>query len=98
VGLKNSRSRRIEEAHHLEWEIGWSSAKVNNPNVWFALVDLKEFRELPDTFIVPSRVVYAYFEGGDPKTWTRARWHPLLEEVTPFKNGWEQLKQALSNG
>lgn len=96
-----SRTRgrgELKKPHHLEWEIGWSSAKLNNPNVWFALVDLKEFQELPDTFIVPSKVVFAYFEGGDPETWIRARWHPLLEEAAPYKNGWEQLKQALKNG
>lgn len=96
-----SRTRGRGESkkpHHLEWDVGWSSAKLNNPNLWFAFVDLKEFQELPDTFVVPSKVVFTYFEGGDPETWTRARYHPLLEEVAPYKNGWEQLKRVLENG
>jgi hypothetical protein len=61
-------------------------------------VDLKAFEELPDTYIIPSRVVCAYFEGGDPTTWIRARYHPLIEEVAPFKNGWDQLRNALIDG
>jgi hypothetical protein len=83
------------QPHHLQWDVGWSSARLNNPNLWFAFVDLKEFQELPDTYILPSQVVFSYFEGGDPATWPRARYHPLIEEVTPYKNGWEQLKHAL---
>ena len=70
---------------------------MNNPNLWFAFVDLKEFQELPDTFIVPSKIISAYFEGGDPETWTRARYHPRLDEIEPYKNKWELLKDALSN-
>lgn len=95
-----SRTRGRGESkkpHHLEWDVGWSSARLNNPNLWFAFVNLKEFFELPDTFIVPSKVVFAYFEGGDPEVWKRARYHPLLEEVAQYKNGWEQLKEALRN-
>ena len=82
--------------HHLEWDVGWSSARLNNSNLWFAFVDLKAFEELPDTYVIPSTVVFTYFEGGDPETWTRARYHPLVEEVALYKNAWEQLKQALS--
>jgi hypothetical protein len=88
----------LRKPHHLEWDVGWSSAKLNNSNLWFAFVDLKAFEELPDTYVIPSGVVFAYFEGGDPETWTRARYHPLVEEVAPYKNGWEQLKQALVAG
>jgi hypothetical protein len=88
----------LKKLHHLEWDVGWSSARLNNPNLWFAFVDLKAFEELPDTYIIPSKVVFAYFEGGDPTTWIRARYHPLIEEVAPFKNGWDQLKKALING
>ena len=86
----------LKKPHHLEWDVGWSSAKLNNPNLWFAFVDLKEFQSLPDTYIIPSKVVFAYFEGGDPEKWIRARYHPLIEDVAPFKNRWEQLKQALT--
>jgi hypothetical protein len=83
--------------HHYEWDIGWSSAKVNHAYVFFALVDLKEFQELPDVFIIPSEVIFEYFEGGDPETWGRARYHPLVEEVEQYKNNWDLLKKALED-
>jgi hypothetical protein len=60
-----------KQPHHCEWDIGWGSAKINHPHVFFALVDLKEFQELPDVFIVPSEVIFEYFKGGDPETWRR---------------------------
>lgn len=87
-----------KRSHHYEWDVGWSSGRLNSPNLWFAFVDLKKFQELPDTFIVPSKTVFAYFDGGDPETWTRARYHPLVEDIEPFKNKWELLKSALSSG
>ena len=81
--------------HHYEWDIGWSSAKFDHPNLFFALVDLKEFQELPDAFLVPSRTIFQYFEGGDPKTWPRARYHPEIHEIEQYKNNWDGLKKAL---
>jgi hypothetical protein len=53
--------------HHYEWDIGWKSARLDIPNLFFALVDLKSFAELPDVFIVPSRVIADYFAGGIPR-------------------------------
>src|ERR1035437_5127528 len=69
-----SRTRgrgKEKKPHHLEWYVGRSSAKLNNPTLWFAFVDLKYFQELPDTFIVPSKVVNAYFKYG---RWSRHRY------------------------
>jgi hypothetical protein len=86
----------LKKTHHLEWDIGWSSARLNSPNLWFALVDLREFQELPDTYIIPSNVIFTYFDGGDPEIWRRARYHPLIEDVAQYKNAWEQMKKALS--
>lgn len=82
---------------HYEWEIGWSSARLNHPRLLFALVDLKSFDELPDIFIVPSRVIYACFKGGDPKTWIRARFHPKIEEIDEYKNNWRVLRRAMKS-
>ena len=82
--------------HHYEWDIGWSSAKFDHPNLFFALVDLKEFEELPDVFLVPSRTIFQYFEGGDPETWRRARYHPEIHEIKQYKNNWDILKETLS--
>ena len=59
-----------KQPHHYEWDIGWGSAQLNHPLLIFALVDLKEFTELPDVFIVPSQVISEYFEAG-PEGWPR---------------------------
>lgn len=72
----------------------WLGIRKNKP-LFFALVDLKDFEELPDVFVVPSRIIFRYFEGGDPKTWTRARYHPEIEETEEYKNNWELLKTEL---
>lgn len=84
-----------KKPHHYEWDIGWGSARANHPMLFFALVDLKEFDVLPDIFIVPSSIIYEYFEGGDPETWRRARYHPEIHEVEPYKNNWDLLTGAL---
>lgn len=80
-----------KKAHHYEWDIGWSSARRNHPNLYYALVDLRDFNGLPDVFVLPSKVIHGYFAGGDPTVWRRARYHPLLEEVELYKNNWEIL-------
>ena len=81
--------------HHYEWDIGWNSARINLPGVYFALVDLKELDALPDVFVVPSRVIFQYFKGGDPKTWTRARYHPPIVDIEHYKNSWKLLTEEL---
>jgi hypothetical protein len=97
IWAKRTRGRGEEkEPHHYEWEIGWGSAKLNHPNLFFALVDLRNFEDLPDVFILPSRVIFAYFKGGDPTTWTRARYHPLIASVERYKNNWGVLRRALA--
>lgn len=87
-----------KQPHHYERDIGWGSAKINHSHIFFALVDLKEFQELPDVFIVPSKVIFEYFKGGDPETWRRARYHEAIKKIERYKNGWELLKTALNGG
>jgi len=84
-----------KKPHHCEWDIGWGSARANYKSLFFALVDLKEFTELPTVFVVPSNVIFKYFDGGDPKTWTRARYHPEIHEIEPYKNNWDLLRAEL---
>ena len=86
-----------KKPHHYEWYIGWNSAVLNNPRLFFALVDLKEFTELPDVFIVPSRVISKYFDAG-PEGWPMARYHPEISEVDRYKNNWDILKKVLEKG
>ena len=84
-----------KKPHHHEWDIGWSSAKLNYPGLFFALVDLQGFQNLPEVFIVPSRVIFRYFKGGDPETWLRARYHPLVPDISQYKNNWKLITSAL---
>jgi len=93
--LRTRGRGKQKKPHHYEWDIGWSSAKLNHPNLFFGLVDLKSFTELPDIFIVPSEVIFKYFERGDPAKWPRARYHPPLEDIRQFKNNWSLLEKAL---
>jgi hypothetical protein len=85
-----------KKPYEYQWAIGWKSARLNTENLFFALVDLKEFAELPDVFIVPSKMIATYFEGGDPKTWTFARYHELIETLTPHKNNWDTIRNRLA--
>ena len=96
VSAMRTRGRgENKKPHHYELDIGWSSAKIDLPQLFFALVDLAYFEKLPDVFVVPSNVIFRYFEGGDPRTWTRARYHPEIDEIEEYKNNWSLLKTAL---
>ena len=96
VWAMRTRGRgKNKKPHHYEWDIGWGSAKINLAELFFALVDLSDFERLPDVFVVPSGVIFRYFEGGDPKTWRRARYHPEIEEIEKYKNNWNLLETAL---
>lgn len=50
---------------------------------------------MPDIFLLPSSVIFKYFEGGDPETWVRARYHPSIDAIEPYKNNWETVSTAL---
>ena len=84
---------------HYEWEVGERSAKLNQPGLFFAFVDLKNAgNELPDVFIVPSGVISKafdrpYFTSGVKRRW---RWHPKLEIAEQYKNKWEILSSYLN--
>ena len=81
--------------HHFEWEIGWKSARLNTPNLFFALVDLKAFEELPDVFVVPSKVIATYFRAG-PENWPRARYHESIENLEQYRNNWKAIRKRLA--
>jgi len=76
--------------------MSWKSAKLNQKNLFFAFVDLKEFKELPDVFLVPSGVVHQYYSGGDPSTWRWPRYHIEVEKTEPYKNKWDLVSQGLN--
>jgi len=87
---------RERRPHHYEWSMSWKSAKLNQKNLFFAFVDLKEFKELPDVFLVPSGVVHQYYSGGDPSTWRWPRYHIEVEKTEPYKNKWDLVSQGLN--
>ena len=85
--------------HHYEWDIGQRSASLWRPDLFFALVDLKSRSgELPDVFIVPSKVIFdkfsqdPYWKSGKSSRW---RYHPRIETMNPFKNKWDILRTHL---
>lgn len=91
-----TRGRSEEKKpHHYEWDIGWRCARLNRDDLFFALVDLKEFDELPDVFVLPSKTIYEYFKSGDPSNWPRARFHPAIAEVAAYANNWEIVARRL---
>ncbi len=93
-GLRFRGRGEEKKPHHYEWEIGWKSARLNIPNLFFALVNLKNFEDLPDVFIVPSKVIARYFAAG-PVNWPRARYHPLVNKLDRYRENWEIIRNRL---
>jgi len=84
-----------KKPHHYEWSMSWRSARLNNANLFFALVDLRNFEQLPDVFIVPSAIISEYYKGGDPETWKWPRYHESVENLAPYKNAWDIISRHL---
>jgi hypothetical protein len=86
-----------KQPHHYEWAVGEKSAKLEHPDSFFAFVDLKSGRELPEVFIVPSREIFDAFNTPYFKTEKRRywRWHPRIEKVKQYKNNWDILRNHL---
>ncbi|MFC1990576.1 hypothetical protein ACFLU9_00285 [Chloroflexota bacterium] len=93
--LRYRGKKGSKQPHHYEWEVGERPAKLNQPGLFFAFVDLKSAgNELPDVFIVPSEVIFKefdkpYFTSGVKRRW---RWHPKFEFVEQYKNEWDILE------
>ena len=97
VWAMRTRGRgKNKEPHHYEWDIGWGSAQESQCLLFYALVDLKWFNELPDVFIVPSQVIAEYFKAG-PEGWPRARYHPAIDVMGQYKNNWDILRKSLES-
>jgi len=94
-GLRHRGRGEDKRPHHYEWDIGWKSALLNKPSLFFALVDLKDFSELPDVFVVPSNIIAGYFAAG-PEGWPRARYHETVEKLDAYKNNWDLIDHLLT--
>jgi hypothetical protein len=81
--------------HHYEWDIGEKGARKFRPNLYYALVDLRGFAELPDVFIIPSEFIVNWFSRFE--SLKRYRFHPLIVEIDKFKNDWDSLKKRIQN-
>jgi hypothetical protein len=80
--------------HHLEFPLGYPAAKTSRKHLYFAFVDLKEFAELPDMYIIPSRFIKNYCRNWVEKVrWVR--FHIGIEELKPYKNNLGIIKRAL---
>lgn len=89
---------RGEDKHwdHYEWDLGTKSAKLNQPGLFFAFVNLKGMKDdMPDVFIVPSQIIHDRFQRQLEKRQSRLRWHPKIETAGPFKNNWGILRDYL---
>lgn len=83
---------------HYEWDVGERSAKLNQVDLFFALVDLKaKSRELPDVFVILSQIVYRYFERYFKTGLSRWRYHPKVDSILQYKNNWKVLEDYLSS-
>lgn len=86
--------------HHYEWDVGENSAKLKNPDLFFAFVNLRSGREeLPEVFIVPSQLVFEAFDNPyfNSATRRRWRWHPTIQTVERYRNNWGLLTQRLES-
>jgi len=86
--LRTRGRGKNKQPHHYEWGVGERFARLNQPGLFFAFVDLKGAgTELPDVFIVPSEMIYNQFKRAlETKKLARVRWHPRLEMVDEYKN------------
>lgn len=87
-----------KKAHHYEWDVGPKSGTLEHPNLFFVFVDLKLGKEeLPDFFVVPSKVIFdafdnSYFKSEKSRRW---RWHVPVEKVEHYRNNWDTLRNHL---
>jgi hypothetical protein len=86
VSLQVKTSSSARRKTYYEWPMNWTSARLNSPNLYFALVDLKRFAELPDIFIVPSTNIFAWFKKRITPTWKWAWYKPSIDELIPYRN------------
>jgi hypothetical protein len=86
VSLQVKTSSSARRTTHYDWPMNWKSAQLNSKNLYFALVDLKAFTELPDIFIVPSSNIFAWFEERVTPLWKWPWYKPTFEMLTPYKN------------
>lgn len=83
--------------HELQFPLGFKAARIDNPNLLFAFVDLRGITsdEPPDVYLVPSTFVCDHC-----REWiddaAMARFHIEIAKLEPFKNNWSLIDEALT--
>jgi len=95
--LRTRGRGKNKKHHHYEWDVGRKSARLAQPGLFFAFVDLKsQSGQLPDVFIIPSEVVFHHFKPYFESKSTRWRYHPKIEKIEQYKNNWDILRSYLN--
>ena len=78
----------------LQFPLGYKSAKIDNPSLVFAFVDLRGIRTetMPDVYLVPATFVSAHCQPWieDAKM---VRFHIGIDKLTEFKNAWNLVTE-----
>ena len=87
-----------KKPNHLEFPLGARAAKMRQPNVLIAFVDLRKFSEdkIPDVYIYPS-IVVADFCAGWVDAAKMVRFHVPVALAEPYKNQWSIVRRMLDH-
>lgn len=86
-----------KQPDHLEFPLGGRAAKLTNPSLFIAFVDLRASlaNPLPDVYLFPSSFVAAYCA-----PWVDSvpmiRFHIPISAAEPYKNQWSIIRNALA--
>lgn len=92
------QNKRESEPHEYQWDVGEKLGKHASPDLLVALVDLKEWREMPDFYLVTASLIQEHFRkfieerGREPSRW---RYHPKSSEIAHLRNDPTALLERL---
>ncbi len=86
-----------KQPFQLQFPLGYKSAKIDNPRLLYAFVDLLSNGDgvCPDVYIVPAQFVFNHCEAWVDKV-KLVRFHIPIEELAPFKNNWSLIAESVS--
>jgi len=87
-----------KEPYELQFPLGYKSAKLDNPNLVFAFVDLRGTfnAELqPDVYLVPATFVCTFCRDWVDQV-KMVRLHIGIEKLSEFKNNWSGIESMLT--
>jgi len=83
-------------AFELQFPLGYKSAKIDNPNLVFAFVDLRGIKSEvePDVYLIPAKFVCEFCRPW-VETVKMVRLHIEIERLSTFKNNWNPVIENL---